>query len=62
MGFVGNVGATPIGDVKYLISLKAVLLKKLEEIGLQECAKKCYEFLPTQAYLLNSGIKNVFEY
>lgn len=51
-----------IGDVKYLIMLYEILMEKLKERGLYEYAQKCYEFLPTQAYLLNNGIEDIFKY
>jgi ribonuclease D len=51
-----------INDVKYLVQLWAQLKIKLEENELLVFAQKCFEFLPTQAYLENHGIPNVFQY
>ena len=49
-------------DVLYLIDLWIVLENKLREQGLLYHAQKCFDFVPTQSYLINSGIRNIFEY
>jgi ribonuclease D len=49
-------------DVIYLIDLWSVLENKLKEQDLLFHAQKCFDFVPIQAYLINKGIRNIFEY
>lgn len=51
-----------LNDVKYLESLWDVLKSELISKDLLQVAEKCYSFLPTQAFLHNSGIENIFIY
>jgi len=51
-----------INDVKYLVKLWCEMEKELHNKGLIKYAEKCFDFLPTQAFLNNNGIGNIFEY
>lgn len=49
-------------DVIYLFNLWQSLEPLLKQKGLYSTAKKCFEYLPTNAKLHNQGIENIFIY
>lgn len=51
-----------VKDVQYLVELWLII--KIELIAKEKIdyAQKCFDFLPTQAYLMNQGIENIFLY
>jgi ribonuclease D len=51
-----------LNDVRYLVELWKKIEIRLKSEGLLEVAQKCFNFLPTQAYLNNRGIENIFKY
>jgi ribonuclease D len=51
-----------INDVRYLTPLWYKLEQGLQEKGQMELAQKCFDFLPSQAFLSNKGIENIFKY
>lgn len=51
-----------INDVRYLHALWLSLKSDLEKHHLLELAYDCFAFLPTQTFLENQGIRNIFEY
>ncbi|GED34866.1 ribonuclease D [Brevibacillus centrosporus] len=51
-----------INDVRYLVDLWLRLESELKEKGLLKYARNCFFFLPTQAFIENQGIPNIFQY
>jgi ribonuclease D len=51
-----------VNDVRYLCELWKILREKLNIDGKTELAQRCFDFLPTQAYLENLGLPNIFQY
>lgn len=51
-----------VNDVRYLFELWEILRNQLNAQGKIELAQRCFDFLPTQAYLENLGLPNIFQY
>ncbi|WP_419886231.1 ribonuclease D [Paenibacillus sp. B-A-8] len=51
-----------LNDVRYLVVLWKILEQQLIKLNMIVTAKKCFEFLPTQAYLKNKGVEDIFKY
>lgn len=51
-----------LNDVRYLVNLWEKIDIELRNNNLNEIAKECFDFLPTQAKLSNNGIKDIFRY
>ncbi|MCI8409691.1 MAG: ribonuclease D [Lachnospiraceae bacterium] len=51
-----------INDVKYLYCLWNKLHRELVNMGLEEIAIKCFEFIPYYKKITDLGIKNIFTY